>query len=209
MNKNLKNTIIHKFPIISILILILIYIYLNFPNNINSILQPQQKGGVPLFELPPYTPMLYKYRFGFVVLPILLILLIIYYIYYINQVVKKYTVWDLGLDFFSNFQKQYNDIVKLNGDPEDYKQLNNPNNTKDQKAYYNILAITADPLGGLYTKAQYFCNAARPCNCCLDNNYTKYFFNCADASKCTDSKYVKMCKNPTGFSTPSKNSTPS
>jgi hypothetical protein len=90
MNKNLKNTIINKFPIISILVLILIYIYLNLPNDMDSILNPKQIGGKPAFQLPPFTPWLYKYRFAFVVLPVLLLLLLIYYIYYNQVIVGKY-----------------------------------------------------------------------------------------------------------------------
>jgi len=208
MNKNLKNTIINKFPIVSILVLILIYIYLNLPNDINSILNPKQIGGKPAYELPPFTPWLYKYRFAFVVLPILLLLLLIYYIYYSQVVVPSYSMWDMGHNFFSNYQKQTKNLVKGGYTPvyNTYKNLPDAKAmeemTPDEKALINILQLTQDPLSGVYTKAQYFCNAARPCNCCKDDLYVKQFFNCPSASSCNNAAYNQIC-NPKK-STPSK-----
>jgi hypothetical protein len=205
MNKNLKNTLINNFPLISILILGAIYIYLNAPDNlidttINKIFQ--QKGGdsVETFDYPPNTPMMYQYRFAFIIFPIILIILIIYYAVFYHISVKNITIWSLGLDFFANFQKQYKAAIDASVDPKDldytYQVL--PKTAKENPEFakfINMIQIASDPLAGLYLKSQYFCNAARPCNCCLDDNYTKYFFNCTNADKScsTNAQYRSIC----------------
>jgi len=209
MNKNLKNTLINYFPLISIFILGLIYLYLNTPDNlidntINKIIEQSGGAGTESFDYPPNTPFLFKYRIIFVTIPILLIGVIIYYAYYNNVTVKSLTIWDLGLDFFSNFQKQHKaaivakidkDDINYNYDPEPAMLEAQPELAK----MFNIIKLTANPLSALYIKGQYFCNSARPCNCCLDDNYTEFFFNCVnnpDSSKpkCTGNpQYTQIC----------------
>jgi len=204
MNKNLKNSLIHKFPIISILILILIYVYLNLPD-----FNPTQIGGKPTYKLPPFTPWLYKYRFAFVALPILLLILLIWQIYYSESVVINYDMWDMGSDFFSNFQKQFKSLKEGGYEPtyDTYTSSKLPTDkqkkemTEDQLELINFLQISQDPRGALYSKTQFFCNAARPCNCCLDNKYTKEFFNCEGKTCENNSDYLAICKP--------KNQTPS
>jgi len=195
MNKKLKNTLINNYPLISIIILCLIYLYLNAPDNIL-----EQKGGEPEFDYPPNTPLIYKYRFAFVAFPFLLIGLIMYYAYFTHVVSPSYNMWSLGLDFFSNFQTQYNIAVAdpNNISPADinYRYTITPSMTPDMKKFFNMIQLTGDPLGGMYIKAQYFCNSARPCNCCLNNSYTKYFFDCSivDGSCLTNASYKRICQ---------------
>ena len=60
--------------------------------------------------------------------------------------------------------------------------------------FFNMIQLTNNPVSPLYVKAQYFCNTTRPCSCCLDDNYTKYFFGCNNASKCNTDSYNRICK---------------
>lgn len=196
MNKKLKNTIINYFPIISIILLGLIYLYLELPENILV----QTGGANKTWDYPPNIPYMYKYRYGFISIPILLIGVIGYYAYYHYVVLPRTNIWDLGLDFFSKFQEQYLiavkdksiGITKINYQfpiPEEMK-----NAQPDLYDFFNMIQLSGDPKSGLYIKAQYFCNSSRPCNCCLDDNYTKYFFDCPNANKCDTPNYKKICK---------------
>jgi hypothetical protein len=195
MNKKIQSLLLEKFTIITVIILVLVYIYISIPNDILM-----QKGGAPTFKMPPNTPMLYKYRFAFIALPFLLLGLAAYYAYYAHVTLPSLTVWDLGHDFFANFQKQYIALVANGGitadSPPTYaSDIPEGVADKDQLAFYNTIQISADPLSGLYTKAQYFCGAARPCGCCTDNKYLKYFFNCDNPTACEkNAQYIKTCK---------------
>jgi hypothetical protein len=210
MNKNLKNTIINNYPIISIIILGLIYLYLELPNNILK----QTGGGEKTWTYPPNTPSLYKYRFAFVTLPILLIILIIYYAYYTYAIVPTVSVWDLGLEFFANFQKQFKIAVEnpaIGKSSINYKFEITDKMKKSEPElakFFNMIQLTNNPLSTLYVKAQYFCNTTRPCSCCLDDNYTTYFFGCKNASQCNTDSYNRICKpsNSSSSNKPSNSS---
>ena len=181
MNKNLKNTLITNFPVISIIILGLIYFYLNAPDNTLE----QKGGGEKTFAYPPNTPFLYKYRFAFVALPFLLLLLIAYYAYFTYVTVATLTPWNFGHDFFSNFQKQHAIATKKKITPIDYTYSVSEDMKEKQPElakFFNMIQLTGNPLSGLYIKGQYFCSVARPCNCCLDSNYRKYFFECGTST---------------------------
>ena len=199
MNKKIKNILINNYPLISIVILGLIYLYLNTPNNIL-----EQRGGEPTFDYPPNTPFLYKYRFGFVAFPFLLVCLTIYYAYFTYVITPNYTIWDLGLDFFSNFEAQYKIAVSqdISQDDINYKYQIPESMKKSQPELYkffNMIQLTGSPLSGLYLKSNYFCNSSRPCSCCLDPAYTKYFFGCSDAKNSdkpcsSNEKYKRICQ---------------
>jgi len=197
MNKKLKNTIINNYPIISIIILGLIYLYLEYPNNILV-----QSGGAKekTWSLPSNIPFMYKYKYALISVPFLLVALIIYHAYFDRVVLKQTSIWDLGHDFFSNFQKQYfvavsNPAIGVDNIKFDYlvpEQLKK--NEPDLAKFFNMIQVTADYRSGGYIKAQYFCNSTRPCNCCLDDAYVKYFFGCSSAARCTDPRYIATCK---------------
>ena len=194
MNKNLKNSLILNYPIISLIILGLIYLYLEFPNNILE----QTGGDDRSWDYPPNTPYLYKYRFAFAIFPFLLIGVIAYYAYFTHVVVANTNFWSLGHDFFANFQMQY---ILAKKDPELAAEINDefevPKNAPpDLAKMFNIIKLTANPRGQAYTKAQFFCNAARPCSCCNDDSYVKYFWpSCRDASSCRDPGYLRLCRS--------------
>jgi len=110
MNKKTIHILTHKLPIISIIILILAYAYLNIPENYVL----QLGGSVPgknLIPLPNNTPWKYKYRWVLVAMPFLIIIITIYAAIK-SQKLKSLTLWDLGGDFFYQFQKQVNNAVK-------------------------------------------------------------------------------------------------
>lgn len=199
MNKNLKNTIITNFPILSIIILGLIYLYLELPENVL-----EQRGGEKTFNYPSNIPFMYKYRFAFVAFPILLFFAAMYYAYFTHVTLANYNVWDLGLDFFANFQKQYKIAVSQELTPIDYTYDVNDamkSTQPDLAKFFNMIQLTGNPLSAMYIKGQYFCNSIRPCNCCLEDGYVSYFFGCpsaTDTSKCIDQAgYNKTCK-PSG-----------
>jgi hypothetical protein len=197
MNKKIKNTIINYYSIISIIVLGIIYLYLELPNNILV----QKGGGDKNWDYPPNIPYMYKYRYGLVSIPILLIGLIGYYAYYYHVVISQLSVWDLGYDFFSKFQSQYLLAIK---DPNigieqiNYQYSIPPEMKKAQPdlyKFFNMIQLSGDSKSGLYVKAQYFCNSTRPCSCCLDDNYVRHFFpTCNSASTCSTDNFNKICK---------------
>jgi hypothetical protein len=140
---------------------------------------------------------MYKYRFAFISFPILLIVVAGYYAYFTHVTMANLTVWDLGLDFFSNFQKQYLIAAGQQISPIDYTydvSATMKSSQPDLSKFFNMIQLTGNPLSAMYIKGQYFCNTARPCNCCLEDGYAKYFFGCPSASSCTNSAYTKICK---------------
>jgi hypothetical protein len=194
MNKKLQNLLLEKFSIISVIILVLVYIYISIPNDILA-----QKGGATTFKMPPNVPMLYKYRFVFVALPFLLVGLIAFYAYYYYVTLPSVTFWDLGSGFFSSFQKQFSKLVSTSKAYKDRQLPNYKSGTpdgadNDMSKFFNIIRYAGDPLGGLNLPATYFCSVARPCGCCNDNDYLKYFFECNDKDDCKNNeKYNKKC----------------
>lgn len=195
MNKNLKNSLILNYPIISLIILGLIYLYLEFPNNILE----QTGGDERSWDYPPNTPYLYKYRFAFAIFPFLLIGVMIYYAYFTHVVVANTNFWSLGHDFFANFQMQYmlasKDPTLAGNINESYELPQNPPPPPDLQKMFNIIKLTGDKTGQAYTKAQFFCNAARPCSCCNDDSYVKYYWpNCRDAATCKEPGYLRLCR---------------
>jgi hypothetical protein len=198
MNKKLKNIIINYYSIISIIILGLIYLYLELPENILV----QRGGGNKNWDYPPNIPLMYKYRYGFVSVPILLLGVIGYYAYFNYVVVPKTNVWDIGHNFFSKFQQQYliaRTDPSIGVDRINYKYSIPPEMKKAQPdlyKFFNMIQLSGDDKSGMYIKAQYFCNSSRPCSCCLDDNYVKYFFpTCQSASNCATENYNTIC-NP-------------
>jgi hypothetical protein len=147
MNKNFKNTIINYYPLISIILLGLIYLYLELPENILV----QTGGADKTWDYPPNIPIMYKYRYGFVSIPILLIGVICYYGYYYHIVIPQTTIWDLGHDFFSKFQEQFLLVLK---DPNvkktdiNYKFEVPPglkNKSPDLYKFFNMIQLSGDP----------------------------------------------------------------
>jgi hypothetical protein len=106
-------------------------------------------------------------------------------------------MWNYGLEFFSQFQAQYiiaNNDPTLSGNINDTYKL--PRDAPvDIKKMFNIIKLTGNKYGQAYTKAQFFCAAARPCSCCNDDSYVAYFWpECRSASKCRNPDYLKLCK---------------
>lgn len=209
MNKKLQSLLLEKFSIISVIILILIYIYISIPNELLM-----QKGGAKTFKMPPNVPILYKYRFVFVFLPFLLLGLLAYYAYYTHVTIPSASLWTIGLDFFSRFQEQYINLVEndksYKGNKLPSYKSKDPDTTDDNMLkFFNIIRLAGDPLSGLYIPAQYFCNVARPCGCCNNNNYLKHFFNCNSPDDCkNNTKYKQVCL-PTYTPTKTPTKTPS
>ncbi len=202
MNKNLKNTLILNYPIICLIILGLIYLYLEFPNNIFK-----QTGGDNdrSWDYPPNTPSLYKYRFAYAIFPFLLLGVTLYYAYFTHVLVPSIDFWSLGHHFFANFQAQY---IEAKKDPSLAGNINDefevPKGTPaDLQKMFNIIKLTGNRYGQVYTKAQFFCNASRPCSCCNDDKYVKYFWpTCNSASKCKDPGYLRLCRPTKPISKP-------
>ena len=213
MNKKLIHLITNKLPVISVIILILAYIYISIPDN-----YVVQFGGANNLALPKRTPFIYKFRWVLVMLPILLFIHLIYSIYFTKVYAPSLTVWDLGKDFLKQFQVQMTKAVALRGGVADsvsgktekasvaqmfnYKKIDT--NSKEAKSdsdiwrLYNFIQLTADPLSAGYSGAQYFCNAYRPCDCCSEPGYIQWF---------TTSSYdmQKYCKTqPRKITSPSK-----
>ena len=168
MNKKFIHTLNNKLPIISIIILTLVYIYLSIPEDYTI-----QIGGelAPNMEkLPKNTPFIYTYRWIFVIIPILIIGVIINSFVYSNNVVVD--MWDMANAFFYNFAKQdglakaagYK--INLSTDPADLG-VTDP----DMIKYINYYKISTDIKGGVYPYAQFFCSSYRPCSCCLERSY--------------------------------------
>jgi hypothetical protein len=190
MNKKLIHLITNKLPVISVIILILAYIYISIPDNYIV-----QFGGANNLALPKRTPFIYKFRWVLVILPILLFIHLIYSIYFTQVYAPSLTLWDLGKEFFKQFQVQIAKAVALKGGVADslsgktekasvgqmfnYKTVDKESkeaiNDNDLWRLYNIIQLTGDPLSAGYNGAQYFCNAFRPCDCCSDPEYVKWF----------------------------------
>lgn len=190
MNKKLIHLLTNKLPVISVIILILAYIYISIPDN-----YVVQLGGSNKLALPKHTPFLYKFRWALVIVPILIFIHLIYSIYYTKVYMPSLSIWDLGKDFFKQFQVQMNKAVALSGGVAEsvsgktpsasvaqmfnYKTVNT--NSKEAKSdidlwrLYNMIQLTGDPLSSGYNGAQYFCNAFRPCDCCSEPGYVKWF----------------------------------
>lgn len=205
MNKKITHLITHKLPIVSVIILILSYAYLSIPENYTL-----QIGGMAVATttpLPKNTPWVYKYRYVLIAIPILIIFYIIYLKHTIS-LVSNLTVWDFGKDFFYQFQVQANNAIaaQLVETPSassfSYKKVD-PSAVSDRpdiKKLFNMIQLTGDPKGGLYTQAQYFCGTQRACSCCADPKYSTFFTNMK--SKCisinaTD-KTIAQTKAATG-----------
>ena len=182
MNKKIIHLITHKLPIVSVIILILAYVYLSIPENYTL-----QIGGMAVATttpLPKNTPWVYKYRWVFVAVPILIIFFIIY-IQLTLSGISRLTMWDFGKDFFSEFKIQVNNAIKSDppyvesADPKNFKYSNLqalPSDAPpDIKKLFNILQLTSDPSSGLYKESQYFCGTHRACSCCADPKYTAFF----------------------------------
>jgi len=99
-------------------------------------------------------------------------------------------MWDLGKDFFSQFQIQLDKAVKKTQPDSitpsstayslfNYKTVDtSAQEAKDDvdiKKLYNIIQLTGDPKSSGYVNAQYFCNAFRPCSCCKEPGYAEWF----------------------------------
>ena len=109
MNKKLIHLITTKLPIVTLLILILSYAYLSIPNNYAI-----QVGGVTVantFPLPKNVPWKYKYRYLLVAIPIMLIIYFINTMSFYNNV-SKMTTWNMGKEFFYEFQQQIKNAVQ-------------------------------------------------------------------------------------------------
>jgi hypothetical protein len=184
MNKKIVHLLTNKLPVISIIILILAYAYLSIPDNYTL-----QIGGVPIattVPLPTNTPWKYKYRWVLVGIPILLIINIIYSSMKVSSI-SQISVFDVGKDFFYQFQKQVG-IAVTNGSVEssaassfkytaiDPTAVADP----DTKKLFNMIQLSGDPKSSYYKKAQYFCNSFRPCSCCGLTGYTTFFNNMVD-----------------------------
>jgi hypothetical protein len=184
MNKKIVHLFTNKLPIVSIILLTLSYAYLSIPDNYTL-----QIGGVAVantFKLPANVPWKYKYRWVLVLIPFLFIIHIIYAAS-ITSRISSLSVWDFGIDFFSQFQINAKKAVD-NGAVEgpDAKNFNykiiDPSATEDRgiKKLFNIIQLSADPKSNLNKEAQYFCNTLRRCNCCSFPAYTNKFPNMKD-----------------------------
>ena len=173
MNKKLVNILTNKLPIIACVILILMYTYLCIPDNYII----QLGGAKNAIPMPKNVPFKYKYRWLFVVIPILILIHLIYSIYYFYHI-KSLTTWDIARDFFSQFQGQAN-IASKKGMKLDYTNGDtiDPAVEPDLARFVNFLKLAGDPRAGLYNFSQYFCNSFRPCSCCHDDNFLQYFSN--------------------------------
>ncbi len=182
MNKKITLLLTDKLPIVSLIILILAYIYLSIPDN-----YALQVGGVVVantFKLPENTPWKYKYRWLLISVPFLLIFSIIY-----SRVVRSniasLTIWDQGKDFFSQFQREINNAVTggqvQSADAKNFNylklDLNEELKTSNPNTYklFNVIMQTANPNNSLYQSAQYFCSTTRPCSCCDFPKYKTFF----------------------------------
>lgn len=181
MNKKIVHLLTHKLPIVTVIILILSYVYLSIPENYTL-----QVGGVPIattIPLPSNTPWKYKYRWLLVGIPILLLANIIFSALKVSNV-SKLTVWDLGKDFFYQFQKQVGNAVTTgaveSGNAANFKYTKiDPTATSDPNIIklFNMIQLSGDPKSTYYGKSQYFCNSFRPCSCCGIPEYTTFFTN--------------------------------
>ena len=214
MNKKIVHLLATKLPIVSVIILILAYAYLSIPDN--CVLQV---GGVDVantFKLPKNTPWKYKYRWVFVLIPVLIILHLIYSVYYYFHV-KSLTIWDLGKDFFAQFQTQVSLAISTGVVPSpsksndfSYENIPEPSTTNDPniKKLINIIQLSGSPGSGLYKEAQYFCASFRPCSCCEEPGFQEYFAPSGMVAQCKNVKdgiYDKVPDNSTpSYSSPSK-----
>jgi hypothetical protein len=182
MNKKTINLLTDKLPIVSVIILILIYIYLSIPDNFVL-----QLGGAPVLALPKKTPAMYKFRWVFIIIPVLLLMHLIYSIYYTRIYIPSLPMWNIGIDFFGNFQKQFQKLIALKKGltPSisnltfNYKNISldakEAKNDPDIYKLYNSILLNGDPLSTGYTSTQYFCRAFRPCTCCKEKGYVEWF----------------------------------
>ena len=182
MNKKTIHLLTNKLPIVSVIILILIYAYLSIPDNFVI-----QLGGAPVLALPRKTPAMYKFRWAFIIVPVLILLHLIYSIYFTQFYLPSLSMWDIGIDFFGNFQKNLQKLIALKGgltpsiSPITYNykkvKLTAKEATDDPDIFklYNSILLNGDPLSVGYLSSQYFCNAFRPCTCCNEKGYVDWF----------------------------------
>ena len=187
MNKKIVHLFTSKLPIISVVLLALTYLYLSIPDN--YILQI---GGVPVantYKLPSNIPWKYKYRWLLILIPILILIHLIYSIYICNQVKNLDMPWSMGNDFFSEFQIQVKAVAdwpaKIVADPKDprsysYKKIPDAKEavtkySPDIGKLFNMIQQCQSPYGQFYAQSQYFCNVYRPCGCCDQPAYKKFF----------------------------------
>lgn len=194
MNKKLIHLLTTKLPILSVIILILAYVYLSIPET--YLLQLGGVDNVKKFSLPKNVPFVYKFRWMLVIIPILILGHLIYSVYFTQVLIPSTTVWDIGKDFFYQFQIELNKHIALNqveltpsgsGAITQFSYKNIPDSItyggpqgdsapdKNLWKFYNIIQITGDPRSIGYTTAQYFCNSIRPCSCCNEPGYIQYF----------------------------------
>ena len=198
MNKKFVHILSNKIPMISIILLILIYVYLNIPDDFTI-----QLGGAPPagnIPLPKNTPFIYKFRWLFVAIPFLILGVIINSIVYSRNV--EPSLWDSANAFLYNFAKQdqiakkANLKITLQSVPKDIAT------DAEQLKYINMVQLTKFDKSGLYPYAQFFCNAYRPCSCCLEPEFKKW----------VDKSGSKMCAkalSPSSLSNVSPSETPS
>ena len=200
MNKKIVHLLTTKLPIVSVIILLLAYAYLSIPDN--CVLQV---GGVDIantYKLPNNTPWKYKYRWVFVLIPILIILHLIYSVYYYFHI-RSLSSWDMGKDFFAQFQNQVKNAISTGAVPSpsksndfSYTNVPDPSTTDDPdlKKLFNIIQLTGNPRSGLYTQAQYFCGSFRPCSCCEEPGFKEYFASSGMIEQCANVKAGKFDK---------------
>lgn len=212
MNKKIVHLLTNKLPIVSVIILLLAYVYLSIPDN-----YVLQVGGVALantYKLPKSIPFKYKYRWVFVLVPVLVLIHLIYSIYFVTHL-SSLTMWDAGKDFFQQFQLQANAALKAlqvsTDDPTAANKLNyeslDPSDplvkgNPDILKLYNFIQLSGDPRSSLYTATQYFCNSFRPCSCCDEPGYTEFFTT--SAPTCADVKSGKRDGIPQSKGSPSR-----
>ena len=184
MNKKTIHILTDKLPIVSLIILILAYVYLSIPDN--YVLQIGGTVVANTFKLPENIPWKYKYRWLLIGIPIFLIFSIIFSNVSRSKIASL-TIWDQGKDFFNQFQKEIN-VAVTNGQIEsaDKKNLHYSklDLTEDLKKTYpstyklfNVIMQAANPNNSLYQSAQYFCTTTRPCSCCDFPKYKSFFNN--------------------------------
>jgi hypothetical protein len=179
MNKKLIHLITTKLPIVTLLILILSYAYLSIPNN-----YALQVGGMTVantFPLPKNVPWKYKYRYLLLAIPIMLLIYFISTVLFYNKVTKM-TTWDMGKEFFYEFQQQVKNAVQqgavedANAKSFNYKKIKIEDAPDANiKKLFNIITLAGDPSSQLSKESQYFCSTYRPCGCCEMDAYKKYF----------------------------------
>jgi len=147
MNKKTVKLIQYKYPIVVLIILILIYTYLNIPDNV-------QRGGAVS---------------NGTIIKLLILLLPVFLLVPLGSAMRDYyfvypyvTMWDMGQGFFSGYRKA---ALAPSGTIDE----------NDLRLYSDINRISSKPTEPLYIHANYFCEVARPCNCCLIDDYVKYF----------------------------------